>query len=166
MLSKLRRISKSDRKPPPTRRFIINFILKSRKKRQMLQHRLLQPEYDPNFMIVGFTNILFFDVNHVIDPGIHHNDLYNLVIEITRILAPNPNQAIENLQVHQTATYRVGEMTLPMVRQILQDGHYTVGAPRRIRSVVAMIVEINIVPHGNFNITDVKLYLHCDNQPR
>ena len=131
----------------------------------MITHRLIHPEFDQNFGFLGFTNMLLFDVNHVIDPAIQHDDLYFLFTRITQFLAPNQNLPIQNLRVNQTAAYRVAEINLPNLWNMLEQNNMTQGAPRRIRSILAVTAEFSIIPHGHFNITDAKFYIHCDLMP-
>ena len=131
----------------------------------MITHRIIHPEFDQNYGFLGFTNFILYDVNHVIDPAIQHDDLYALFNQMTRMLAPNPNQPLNNLQVDQSANYRVAENNLLALQNSLEMQHFTDGAPRRIRTIVATTAEFNIVPHGHFNITDAKFYIHCDLMP-
>ena len=52
-----------------------------------------------------------------------------------------------------------------MKRRIFEEENFMDGGPRQLRRFVAMIAEFKVVPHGNFSIAEVKIYLHSDIMP-
>ena len=54
----------------------------------------------------------------------------------------------------------------PALLAIIQDGNYDQGSTNRLRSILACIAEITIVPFGHHTSCRVQVYLHCDYEPR
>ena len=131
----------------------------------MITQRVINPEFGPGNQFMGFISLVINDMNHVIDPNMEHDDLMNLLDITMPFLEQDPQRAIENMREGDTLVTRINNNDLGEYRRLLDENRILDGGPRQIREVVAVIAEIKIIPHGNFNIAETKIFFHCDTLP-
>ena len=62
--------------------------------------------------------------------------------------------------------FRMPDTNFPALVTILRDGNYHQGSLNLIRSILACVAEIELVPHGHYTACHVQVYIHCDTEPR
>ena len=127
----------------------------------MIIHRLIQPEFDAENRFVGFINIIMYDINHVMNSHIEHDDIYNLWRDIhPRFRMVNGNHMPE-LRENETIGLRIPEANLDEFRTIIQEANLNDDAPRGLGDILAVVARYSMVPHGHFTILDARIHIHA-----
>ena len=130
----------------------------------MITHRIIQPEFNENLIFVGFTNIILFDVNHVMTPEIEHDEIYNLWTELHPRMRTAGGLPMRELQEDERIGTRIPEIGLGEAQRMIRNLNLFQGAPREIEHILAITAEYNMVPHGHFAILDARIYIHATTQ--
>ena len=127
----------------------------------MIIHRIIQPEFGPENRFVGFTNIIMYDINHVLDPQIEHDDIYDLWREMHPILRTADGNPMQELGENEQIGLRIPENELNEFRRIIREANLTENAPRELGNFLAVTANYNMIPHGHFMIMDARIYIHA-----
>ena len=82
----------------------------------MITHRVIQPKFDQNLRFDGFDNIILYDMDHIIDPAIQHDDLYNLMMETINLMRAGPDINLANIQRDEEIGARINQEDLEAYR--------------------------------------------------
>ena len=127
----------------------------------MIIHRIIQPEFNGENRFVGFTNIIMYDLNHVMDPHIEHDDIYNLWREMHPLFRSATGQPMQELGEGENIGLRIPENALDHFQLIINEANLTENAPRELGDFLAVIANYHMIPHGNFAILDARIYIHA-----
>ena len=127
----------------------------------MITHRIIQPEFNRELRFVGFANITIYDMNHILDPRLEHDDVYNLWREIHPLFRTAAGTPMEALGEDENIGLRIPENELEHFKFIITEANISENAPRELGNFLAVIANYHMVPHGSFVILDAKIYLHA-----
>ena len=102
-----------------------------------------------------------YDINHVMDPEIEHDDVYNLWREIHPIFRTENGEPMPGLEENENIGLRIPQDDLDHFRFIITEANLTVNAPRRLGNFLAVVANYSMVPHGHFTILDARIYIHA-----
>ena len=129
--------------------------------KKMIIHRIIQPEFNAENAFVGFTNIILYDINHIMDVNVEHDDLYSLYTDMHPMFKDDNDQPLRALEINESIGLRIPERDLNTVQQMMTDANLFQNAPRQLGNLMAVAAEYKMIPHGNFAIMDARIYFHA-----
>ena len=128
----------------------------------MRRHQIFQPEFNDHNMLVGLMDISLFDMGDVLSPFLEHDDVMNFFHETSLLFATGPGADIPNINLEQPHGLSAHPEAFPQLLAIINAGGYTRDARNRIRNILGFNILITPETHGNFVVTRMKIYFHCD----
>ena len=128
----------------------------------MRRHQIVQPEFDNLNMLVGMTEISLYDMGNVLSPNMEHDDVVNFFQETSGLFGTGPGADIQNVNLDQPVGLSVHPDAFPILLAIINAGGYTRDARNRIRHILGLNMLISPETHGNFIVTRIEMYFHCD----
>ena len=104
-----------------------------------------------------------YDVNRVLAPNFTDDELH----DFQRLIVPlMSNPRIIAAHDDDPLVVQVLPENYPGLLEIIRDGNYDQGSTNRIRTIMACVAEIIIVPYGRHTSCQVQVFLHCDYESR
>ena len=128
----------------------------------MRRHQIVQPEFNDHNMLVGMIEISLYDMGNVLSPHMEHDDIINFFQETNLLFATGPGADIPNVDVEQPVGLSAHPDVFPALLVIIDGGGYTRDARNRIRNILGFNILVSPETHGDFNVTRMEIYLHCD----
>ena len=131
----------------------------------MRVHFVLQPELDDAGNVTGVIELSLNDVNHALSADLHDDDLLGLYGDLDPYLFPGPGVVLHGRPDNAPVGLAVSMEHFPDIFELLHDNGLLLGAQNHIQSILAVVASVVRVPHGNYHVTQIKIYLHCDVLP-
>ena len=128
----------------------------------MRRHQIIQPEFDNFNNLVGMMEISLYDMGEVLSPNMDHDDVVNLFQDTSYLFTTGPGADIPNVNIDQPVGLSAHPHAFPTLLELINAGGYTRDARNRIRSILGYNILVSPEMHGNFTVTRMEIYLHCD----
>ena len=93
-----------------------------------------------------------------------HDDLHQFHHEILPLMIPSAPLAV--LENSGTLGMSIPSSRFEDLVAVINVNQYNRDSQNLIRSVLACVIDISLVPHGNLTACIVQVHLHCDTEPR
>ena len=113
-------------------------------------------------MLVGMLEISLYDMGNVLSPHMEHDDVMNFYQETSGLLGTGPGADIQNVNHYQPVGFSVHPDAFSNLLAVINAGGYTRDARNRIRNILSFNILISPETHGNFTVTRMEIYFHCD----
>lgn len=128
----------------------------------MRRHQIVQPEFNNHNILVGMIEISLYDMGEVLSPFMQHDDIMNLFQDTNFLFATGPGADIANVNQDQPVGLSAHPNAFPTLLALINAGGYTRDSRNIIRNILGYNILISPEFHGNFIVTRVEIYLHCD----
>lgn len=128
----------------------------------MRRHQIIQPEFNNHNMPVGMFEISLFDMSNCLSPNMTFDDVFNFFQETSRFFATGPGADIPNINVLEPHGLSAHPASFPNLLAVINAGGYTRDARNQIRNILGYNITITPETHGDFTVTRMEIYLHCD----